>query len=493
MQSRQRRTQPVSSDLAANRRFLDDEIGLESCFELVAKKFGFAGREALLVGVDGFIKDGILLYIVDSLTRLEAADVLPNPMEKLHERFVAYMECELMDDMYDAADEIISGPVVLFVDGADQCLVIDSRTYPMRAVEEPDLERVMRGPRDGFGETLVINLALLRRRVRDYSLRTELVTIAARSQTDVSLVYLQDLASEDFLQKIRDSLDQIDVDAAPMAERSVVDFLTEGRKSRLNPYPVVRFTERPDVAAEYLFEGHILIVVDGSPAVIMLPTTAFHHLQHAEEFHESVFNGTFVRLVRYLAVLIAWVGTPLWLVLAQAGDALPPALEIIGPREAPAIPLLVQFLFGEVGVELIRMGLVHTPNALATSLGIIGAVLLGELAVEVGLFNSEVVLYVTVSALAYFAVPSWEMSTALRLSRVLLLIVGGILGPGGLAAALLLNIILLARIDSWGVPYLWPLIPFDAHGFLDILYRRPMSVSKRRPWVLRPGDPTRGG
>ncbi len=487
------RKQPIDKDLEKTERFLNDEIGLDSCVELVPKKFTFAGREGLLVGVDGFTKDGILMYIVDSLTQLDEADILPNPMEKLLQRFVPFMEVELADDMYDATDQIISGPVVLFVDGEDRCMVIDSRTYPMRAVEEPDLERVMRGPRDGFGETLVLNIALLRRRVRDYSFRTELVTIAARSQTDVTLVYLEDLADQSFLDDVRESLANIDVDAAPMAERSVVDFITQGRKSRLNPYPVVRFTERPDVAAEYLFEGHILIVVDGTPAVIMFPTTAFHHLQHAEEFHESVFNGTFVRLVRYLAVLIAWVGTPLWLVLSQSQEVLPPGFDIIGPEEAVAVPLLVQFLFGELGVELIRMGLMHTPNALATSLGIIGAVLLGELAVEVGLFNAEVVLYVTVTALAFFAVPSWEMSGALRLSRVILLVVGGVLGLTGLAVAFLLNIVVLARTTSWGVPYLWPLIPFDGHGFLDILYRRPMSVPKRRPWILRPGDPTRGG
>ncbi len=491
MKTRQRRAQPVEDDLQKNRQFLADEIGLDESFDLVAKEFTVAGRDALLVGIDGFIKDGILLFIVDSLTHLSREDILPDPMGSLYTRFVAYIECELVDDMYEAADEILTGPVVLFLDGEDRCMVIDSRTYPQRAVDEPDLERVMRGPRDGFVETLVTNLALLRRRVRDYSLRVNLMTVGARSQTDVAVIYIEDLANPETVTDVVESIEAIDIDGISMTDKSVVEFMTTGR-SLLNPFPVVRHTERPDVAAEFLFEGHVLVMIDGSPSIIMLPVTFFHHLQHAEEFHESVLNGSFVRLLRYLGVMLAWVGTPLWLVLATNEHLMPDALAIIGPREPPNLPLLLQFIFGEAGIELIRMGLVHTPNALATSLGIIGAVLLGELAVEVGLFNAEVVLYVVVVALAYFAIPSWELSVALRLCRIVLLLVGGLLGPLGLLVAFLLNLILLAATRSWGVPYLWPLLPFNWRGFGDIVYRRPVTASRQRPSVLRPGDRSRG-
>ncbi len=490
MKTRQQRRQPIDSDLQKNREFLADEIGLGESFDLVGKEFTVAGRDALLVGVDGFMKDGVLLFIVDSLTHLSREDVLPKPMNSLYTKFVGYIECELVDDMYEAADEILTGPVVLFLDGEEQCMVIDSRTYPQRAVDEPDLERVMRGPRDGFVETLVTNLALLRRRVRDYSLRVKLATVGARSQTDVAVLYLEDVANPDTVAEVLDSIEAIDVDGVSMTDKSVVEFMTLGR-SRLNPFPVVRNTERPDVTAEYLFEGHVVVMVDGSPSVILLPVTFFHHLQHAEEFHESVLNGTFIRLLRYFGVMIAWVGTPLWLMLATNEHLLPDALAIIGPREPPNLPLLLQFIFGEAGIELIRMGLVHTPSALATSLGIIGAVLLGELAVEVGLFNSEVILYVIVVALAYFAIPSWEMSVSLRLCRIVLLLIAGLVGPLGLLIAFLFNVLLLALTRSWGIPYLWPLLPFNWSGFVDVIYRRPVTAMRRRPSVLRPGDPTR--
>ncbi|MFO8061227.1 MAG: spore germination protein [Bacillota bacterium] len=491
MKARQRRRQPVKSDLAENRQFLADEIGLGDSFDLVAKEFTVAGRDALLVGVDGFIKDGILLFIVDSLTHLSREDILPRPMDSLYNRFVGYVECELVDDMYAAADEILSGPAAIFLDGEDRCMVIDSRTYPQRAVDEPELERVMRGPRDGFVETLVTNLALLRRRVRDHSLRVKLITVGARSQTDVVVIHIQDLADPETVATVVNSIEAIDIDGISMTDKSVVEFMTLGR-SRLNPFPVVRHTERPDVAAEFLFEGHVLVMIDGTPSVIMLPVTFFHHLQHAEEFHESILNGSFLRLLRYLGVVLAWIGTPVWLVMATNDYLIPDALAFIGPREPPNLPLLLQFVFGEAGIELIRMGLVHTPSALATSLGIIGAVLLGELAVEVGLFNSEVILYVVVVALAYFAIPSWELSVALRLCRIALLLIGGLLGPIGLVAGLVLNVLLLAFTRSWGVPYLWPVIPFNWNGFTDVIYRRPVTAHRRRPSVLHPGDPTRG-
>lgn len=490
MKSRQERKQPVDRSLERNREFFEDEVGLGRSFDLVMKEFTTAGREAFVIGVDGFIKDAILLYIVDTLTRLSREDILPNPMDKLYRKFVTYMECELVEDIYDAADQVMAGPVAMFIDGEDRCMVIDSRTYPVRSVDEPDLERVMRGPRDGFVETLVINLALLRRRVRDFSFRAELLTVGARSQTDVAVTYIEDLADPDLVSEVKESIESIDIDALPMAERSLAEFLTR-RKSRLNPFPIVRFTERPDVAAEYLFEGQIAVIVDGTPGIILLPVTLFHHLQHAEEFHESVTNGTFLRMVRYLAFLLAWLGTPLWLVLAENRHLLPDALQVIGPREPPAIMLGVQFIIGELGIELIRSGLVHTPSALATSLGIIGAVLLGELAVEVGLFNSEVVLYVTISALAFFAIPSWELSVALRLTRVALLVVATAFGPLGLLVGVLVSLLAMALTRSWGVPYLWPVLPFDWQGFLEVIHRLPITRRRRRPWILSPGDADR--
>ncbi len=490
MKKRQDRKQQVSDDLKDNRQFLADEIGLEDSFDMVAKEFRIAGRKALLVGVDGFMKEEVYLYIVDVLSRLSRDDILPDPTASLFERFVGYVECEVLNDMYDAADQILSGPSVLFLDGESNCIAIDARTYPMRDVKEPDLERVMRGPRDGFTETLVENVTLIRRRIRDFSLRAVYETAGARSQTDIGVLYLEDVANPETVQRVRQSIQAIDIDGLPMGERTVAEFLTPWH-SDWNPLPVIRYTERPDITAEYLLEGHVAVVVDGSPAVILLPVTIFHHLQHAEEFHESVINGTFVRWARYLAVFVAWLGVPLWVMFAEHRHLLPAVLDFIGPKEEVVIPLIGQFIIAEFGMEFIRMGLVHTPNALATSLGIIGAVLLGELAVEVGLFVSEAILYVTIAVLAYFALPSWELGIALRLFRIVYLVVLAAAGPVGFGLAVLATVVIMGTTRSWDIPYLWPVIPPDWSGIWQILYRRPGTDPGRRPSLLRPGDISR--
>ncbi len=491
MKQRQARKQKVSSDLEENRQFLADEIGLEDSFDITAKEFRVAGRDALLVGVDAFMKEETYLYIISILTRLSRDDILPSPIASLFERFVGNVECEIMNDMYDAADQILAGPAILFLDGESKCIAIDARVYPEREVAEPDLERVMRGPRDGFVETLVHNVGLLRRRVRDYSLRTEYESAGSRSQTDIAICYLEDIANPETVERVRESIQQIDIDALPMGERTVAEFLTPWH-SDWNPFPVVRYTERPDMVAVYLFEGHVAVMVDGSPAVLLLPVTVFHHLQHAEEFHESVINGTFIRWARYLAVLVAWLGIPLWVMFSENQHLLPEALKFIGPEEEVVVPLVAQFIIAEFGMEFIRMGLIHTPTALGASLGIIGAVLLGELAVEVGLFASEAILYVAIAVLAYFALPSWELGVALRLFRLIYLVVLALTGPIGFGIAVVLTIVVMITTRSWDMPYLWPLIPPDWSGLGQILYRRPGTDPGKRPRLLKPGDRDRG-
>lgn len=254
---------------------------------------------------------------------------------------------------------------------------------------------------------------------------------------------------------------------------------------------MVRYTERPDVAASHLYEGHICIIVDGSPSVIVTPVTYWHHLQHAEEYRNKPIIGAYLRFVRFIAVWASIFLLPLWYLLVIDPSYIPQGLSFIGPDKNGAIPLILQFLIVEIGIDMIRMAAIHTPSALATALGLIAALMIGQIAVEVGLLTNEVILYLSIAALGTFATPSYEMSLANRLMRITLLILTALFHIYGLIIGTVVILLLLAGQKSFGVPYLWPFIPFDWQAFKDVLIRFPMPLRNRRPVILHPKDPDR--
>jgi stage V sporulation protein AF len=299
---------------------------------------------------------------------------------------------------------------------------------------------------------------------------------------------LEDIADEDLLIDIKKSLEKIDTDGIPMAEKTVEEFISG---NHWNPYPTVRYTERPDTAAAHLYEGHVCIIVDGSPSVIIAPTTFWHHLQHAEEYRNKPVVGAYLRLVRFLAVWASIFLLPLWYLLAVQPELLPERLSFIGPNEDGQIPLYLQFLLIEVGIDMLRMAAIHTPSSLATALGLVAALMIGQVAVEVGLFSNEVILYLSIAAIGMFATPSYEMSLANRIFRLILLTLTAILHEIGFVIGTFLWVLLLVTMKSYNVPYLWPFIPFDFKGMMDIIIRAPIPLKRTRPKFLDPKDPDR--
>lgn len=482
--------QKVDKRLDANTEVLDTVLGVEKSFDVVKRDLSYAGRRFALYFVDGFAKDDIINRVMEHLALLEREDLLPDPIKHLMETHIGYLEVETTEKLDDIVTAVLSGPVALLVDGTTEAILIDARTYPARNPEEPDMERVVRGSRDGFVETLIFNTALTRRRLRDPSLRMEYRTVGKRSKTDICISYLEDVADPELVERMRTAIQKVETDGLPMAEKSLEEFLF-GRY--WNPYPMVRYTERPDVAAVHLMEGHVLVYVDTSPSVMITPTTFFHHMQHAEEYRQKPVVGATLRWVRFVAVLASLFLLPLWYLAAVQPDWLPEALHFIGPKDPGKIPLLLQLLIGEVGVEVLRMASIHTPNPLATALGLIAAILLGEMAVNVGLFNPEVILYLAVAVIGTYATPSYEMGLANNLTRVALLLLTAWLKVWGLIIGVLIWFTMLALTRSLQTPYLWPLLPLNPKALWDVLVRSPIPVKTKRPRILSPGDPDRKG
>lgn len=479
----------LSSNLHENVEFMNKILAVDKNFDIIYRKLHYAGKDFALYFVDGFAKDVVMNQIMMYLSLRTREEIVPNTIKHLVETNIGYLEVDTSNDFMQIVTQVLSGPLALFVDGESEAILIDARTYPARGPEEPDVERVVRGSRDGFVETLIINTALTRRRLRDPSLRMEYMQIGKRSRTDIAISYLEDIANPELVDTIKDKLSKIKIDGLPMAEKTLEEYLFP---NHWNPYPMVRYTERPDVASVHLLEGHVLIFVDTSPSVMIAPTTFFHHVQHAEEYRQKPIVGAYLRWIRFFAMMLSVLLLPLWYAMIKDPTLMPAKLEFLGPNKVGEISIFWQFILAELGVDILRMAAIHTPSPLATALGLIAAVVIGQMAIDVGLFTKEVILYLSIATIGTFATPSYELSLANRLVRIFLLIMVFILGKWGLIIGLGLWFLLLAFSKSLDTPYLWPLIPFNGKALLDIIVRSPMPYKNKRPKILSPDDPDRG-
>ncbi|WP_420806026.1 spore germination protein [Bacillus kwashiorkori] len=479
---------PLHKDINKNISILKELLGVEKSFDVIHLDMVYAERKMAIFFIDGFIKDNVFLLIRKELAKLKPEDLAEDPVKKFTHTQIPYVEIEKTDDLNKVVEGVLAGPTALLIDGIDEAILIDSRTYPARGPEEPDTERVVRGSRDGFVETIVFNTVLTRRRIRDKSLRMEYMQVGRRSKTDIVLCYLEDIADQNLVKDIKSSLEKIDTDGLPMAEKTIEEFISG---QHWNPYPTVRYTERPDTAASHIYDGHVIIFVDGSPSALIAPTTFWHHLQHAEEYRNKPIVGAYLRFVRFIAVWASIFLLPLWYLFAVKPDLLPKALAFIGPNEDGQVPLFLQFLIVEVGIDILRMAAVHTPTSLATALGLVAALMIGQVAVEVGLLTNEVILYLSIAAIGTFATPSYELSLANRIMRIFLLILTAWLKVYGFVAGITVWILLLVTMRSYNVPYMWPFIPFNFRAFRDVLVRSPIPLQRARPDILNPQDPDR--
>ncbi|KNF09257.1 stage V sporulation protein AF [Gottschalkia purinilytica] len=462
---------------------LSNKMGVGKSFDVVRRDIKIAGKDSSIFFIDGFIKDDVMVWILSILQSCKKEEVLPNFLKNIISLKIPYVECNSTDDMEELEYCILSGSAVLFIEGVEEGIVIDTRTYPARGPEEPDLEKVTRGSRDGFVETIIFNTALIRRRIRDPNLRFELMKVGKRSQNDVAIGYIGDIVNSQMLDDLREKINKIDTESLLMGVKTLEEYIFG---NSWNPFPQARFTERPDVAAAHMLEGHIIILVDTTPSVMILPVTIFHFTQHAEDYYQNPTIGSYIRWVRHISIFLSYILSPLWLLLVQNREFLPVWLEFIGPEKTGEISLLLQFIILEVGIDVLRIASIHTPNALTTSLGIIGALLLGEFAVKVGLFIPETILYTAIVGIGMFATPSIEFAMAVRIFRLILIVFTGLFNIYGFIAGIILLLISLFKTKSFGgVDYLWPLIPFNKRALKSILLRTPIPEVRMRPEFLK--------
>ncbi len=466
----------LTNDIKSNKELIKENLPIEKSFDVIGRELIIGERNSYLVFIDGFAKDNIMLWLIENLQKLDGSQIEKNTITNLIQSKMAYLEVESTNKIEDIQKFVLSGALALVVDKEKEAIIIDAREYPVRGPAEPDLEKVTRGSRDGLVETVIFNTALIRRRVRDPKLVFEINEVGKRSKSDVVVAYIDDLADKSLVDKINKKLKEIDVGALVMAEKTLEELLV--KKKWYNPFPQVRFTERPDVVSAHLLEGHVAIIVDTSPSVMILPVTMFHFTQHAEDYYQNVLVGTFIRWVRFLGMFASFFLLPLWLVLVYNKEMLPDFLQFIGPKESATFPLFFQFILLEFGFDLLRVSSIHTPNTLSTSLGIIGGLLLSEYAVTVGFFVPEAILYMAVAGIGTFATPSIEFAMAIRILRIMLLILTGVFKTYGFIAGMIISAIILFTTKTFDEkhPYTWPLFPFEWKPLSHILFRKPIPT-----------------
>ncbi|WP_280768883.1 spore germination protein [Salipaludibacillus daqingensis] len=478
---------PISKNFEKNIDYMIKEMRVEENFDVIHHKIEAGGRKIGMFFIDGFANDVAAIQVLRNFKTMEPDALDEDPIDRLLKGVIPHQETETSEDFEQVIGQVLSGQAAFVVEGCSKVILVDIREYPARSPEEPDLERVVRGPRDGFVETMVFNVAMIRRRIRDRSLTMDYLQVGQRSKMDIVVSYIDSIVDPTLVEKLKEVISKINIDGLTMGEKTLEEFLFG---KNLNPYPLVRYTERGDTASTHLMEGHVIIIVDGSPSVMICPVSFWHHLQHAEEYRQKPVIGAALRWVRFAAVIISLFLLPLWFIFATSPELLPENLHYVGVDDPGEIPLFWQFMIAELGVEMLRMAAIHTPNALATALGLVAALLIGDIAIQVGLFTEEVILYTAAAVIGSYATPSYELSLANRFFRVVFLIAAASFGINGLIIAITLWLIILVNTKTLKTPYMWPFIPFSPKEFNDILVRFPIPFKHKRPRFLHTKDDT---
>lgn len=449
----------MTSSLKENMDFLNRKLDIDKNFDLVYRVIQIGGREACMYFVDGFCKDELMQKMLQYFMGIKPEEI-PGNAHEMSKKCVPYVEVDLQSDFSQIIYFIMSGVFALFIDGYDQCLLIDSRTYPARSVSEPEKDKALRGSKDGFVETIVFNTALIRRRIRSTNLRMEMFHAGNSSQTDIVLCYMENRVDQKFLEQIRKRIQNIKVDALTMNQESLAECLYQ--KKWYNPFPKFKFTERPDTASAQILEGDVVILVDNSPSAMITPTSIFDVIEEADDYYFPPITGTYLRLTRFLIAILTYLLTPTFLLLTQHPEWIPAGFTFIEVKDTVNIPLVWQFLLLELAIDGLRLAAVNTPNMLSTPLSVMAALVLGEFSVNSGWFNSEVMLYMAFVAIANYTQASYELGYAIKFMRILDLILTALFGIWGYIASLLvMAVAVVSNKTISGKSYIYPLFPLN--------------------------------
>ena len=456
------------TDIQYNIQLLKSQLRIDSNFDILYRNVIIGEQEAGFFFIDGFVQEDMVEKLIQFFYSLKKTDV--ENIDTFLKVGMPYTEVEKTNDLEQVITAFLSGVSVMFIDGFDECILLDCRTYPMRSVTEPWKDRVLRGSRDGFVETLVSNAALLRRRIRDTNFSMKMYNVGKRSRSDVAICYIDDLVDKKLLTRITNIVTNLEVESLTMNLESLAECMFQHKW--IDPFPKFKYSERPDTAAAAILDGNIVIMIDNSPAVMIVPTSIFDLVEEPDDYNFAPFIGTYLRFSRFIFTFVTMLLTPVWLLLVQNPHWIPQWLNFITVSDDITVPLIWQLLILELAVDGLKMAAVNTPTLLSTPLSIVAGIVVGEYAVSSGWFNTETLLYMAVVTVGTYSQASFEMGYAMKFIRVLTLCLTAIFNVYGFVIGIAIGLfsIIFNKTIS-GKSYIYPLVPFDANKLKRSIFR----------------------
>lgn len=451
-------------------------------------------RKAAVLYIDGLVN----LAIVDQfilhplMVEGERLKVKTDLWQMVNESLVQTGEIKKSSKMEEIVDALLSGDTILFVDGSDIGLIMGTRGWEKRSVAEPRAESVVRGSREGLTETIRINTSMIRRRLKDPDLRLKNYVVGKRTKTNVSLFYIEGVADSRIVQEVEKRIQAIQIDG--VLESGYIEEMIQDEV--WTPFPQLQNTERPDSVVGHLLEGKVAILVDGTPHVLIAPAVFSQFYYSPEDYYERYLIASFLRFIRLLSLFIALLLPALYIAFVSFHPEMIPsklAIAMAAGRATVPFPSIVEALIMEISVEVLREASIRLPGPIGPTIGIVGALVIGDAAVTAGLVSPAMVIVVGLTTISSYANPSYNAAISIRLIRFPLMIAASILGLYGIMLALMLLLSHMVGLRSFGVPYMAPFSPINWSDLKDTLVRVPWQWMKHRPKILKPGDTGRRG
>lgn len=479
----------ISRYLKKNLEYLDNILGRNADAVFREFRLGGGNREACLVYLDSLtdenrISENILkpLMLGDRVAGIDSfgeniTDVIGKSI------LVAAEISSKVENMQDVVSEILYGGTALFVDGCEKAVITILKEWPQRSVEKSDVEGVVRGSKEAFTETIGVNTSLVRRRLRTPNLVIEGLNLGRVTRTAVAVAYLKGVVSPGLVQEVRQRIDRIDIDG--ILESGYIEELIQD--DPYSPFPQIAYTERPDRVVSALLQGRVCVFTDGTPMVLFMPAAFNDLVQSPEDYYERYLFSTMIRLIRFLGLAVALLLPSFYIAIITFHQEMIPTqllISIIASREGVPFPALVEALIMEITFEALREAGLRLPRAVGQAVSIVGALVIGQAAVQAGIVSPLMVIVVAITGIASFMSPSYSLALALRLIRFPLMFLAATLGLFGVMAGVLAMLIHLAGLRSFGVPYLSPLAPLKISDLKDFVVRAPWWAMHQRPSEL---------
>ncbi|MDR3599177.1 MAG: spore germination protein [Desulfosporosinus sp.] len=462
--------------------------------DIVFREFFLQGKEripCLLAAVDGMVDknqlDQFILkpLMVDLAGHPEVAQLtLANVVDKTLQTILPGLEFKKVFKVGEAIDAILSGDAVIFFGESKEALVFGARGWANRGVAEPITESIVKGPREGFSETLRINTSLLRRKIKHPSLRIISLKLGDLTKTDLVVTYIEKVASPDIVSEVFRRLSTIKIDSM-LGSGYIEEMIQDNPYS---PFPQISFTERPDILAGKLLEGKVGIIVDGTPIVLMVPVILTQFLNVNEDYYQRAMVAILSRSIRYIGAFIAILAPSIYIAVTTFHQEIIPTdllMSISAGRQGVPVPALLEALIMTIVLEILQEAGLRLPKPIGSTIGIVGALVIGDAAVKAGLVSPLMVIIISLTAIASYAIPTFDLGLAVRLIRFPFMILAGILGFFGVSVGLYILLIHLLKLRSFGVPYLSPIAPLRIRALLqDTFVRAPWWALKRRPQLI---------